>query len=509
MHPVAAGVVKLALLRLPVVVLAGLGALGFAVGVLAGRSGNAPPAPPPLSSSPSPELSSSPSPHIDPPSFVNTPSITFEDLERTLVPGCTPVDYQARRRELEELDDLAMSHQDGDDISSVVAKLRLTIERPCLSQVAAAVTFPSDLSRVRRHALLKFLYELRPAMELRTDGKGLLAYIPPEIEVALDEAARSRLAPFKCADFQGECRAAGLYSARAYEHFAAAHGLAENGLLENAFNSSFYKGRRRPLTASVCSGSLPATSFDSWLACVASKIPGEANPRLERGANERYRPLSRGWLFLHSVNSVSRDGLAAYDLATGAAYTAYRPGSCEGRSEVYARTGQVSVEALRELATALIAGAALDTRRTKGYLARIPVGVSLAVAPGGQKTEPEPEERQFPGYVTFRYFDGPLQFEGSFRRSWRAADYHLETLFNIVEASFREGCAFASLPPSPQLTFQELRPYTSYRDIDHLSPDVWNRDRADEEGLSKKLEALRGHPCAKSDDEEADAEPHE
>lgn len=498
MRSFGSGIAKLALLRLPVVVLAGLGALGFAAGVLVGGAAPSASSPPPQAPStlrpPTPPPPTSSAVWDVPSGLVELPRADASEPKRVLVPGCVLAQYEARQRELRYLVNVARDEES--DLTALLAEVRLVLERPCLRHVLAMAPLPPDASRLTHNAVHRFVDRLDRTMSLEMDGRGLLAYIPPEISLDLDPQARAELRPFECPLQDSVCKEDPAFSARAAEHFQAASAIAKKDLWENAFDPALYDGWSRPIAPFLCRSPAMASSLDAWSACAASQIPRTTWWWIPRGPQARpaYRTVSKGWLFLYAVDRSpsSSTTLAAYDLATGSVYSVGRASSCTDELTAVLRTGQVSVEALRELTTALATRPALETRRTSGHRARIPEGVVLAAATGALPAIDRPK-RAKDGFVTYRYFDGDTAIEGSFSRGDYDADYHLEKLADVVWASESDGCAPAPLPPPRRLTFQALRPFEA-GNFDRLASDLWQREQG-QHGLATLLEGLRGHPC--------------
>lgn len=99
MRSFGSGVAKLALLQLPVVVLAGLGAIGFAAGVQVGGSAPSASSPPPHAPAtlrpPTPPPPTSSAVWDVPAGLVELPRADASEPKRVLVPGCAAEHFQA------------------------------------------------------------------------------------------------------------------------------------------------------------------------------------------------------------------------------------------------------------------------------------------------------------------------------------------------------------------------------------------------------------------------------
>lgn len=474
MRPLASLVAKLLSFRAPTFALLALLGLGLALGVILGR---ALPVAVPLTMvvaeiPQQPELSRPGSPWAfpaqpDPSELAALPGPADEPAtgpKRIFVPGCTAEQYQARQRELASL--LAAAEQARGDQSAhqLLEELRGVLARPCLRHVTAMSRLPPDASRLTSAALADFLRALPRTMTLELDRAGVLAFLPPELELGLSADAQAHLAPRSCPADEAACGATRAYQSRAAQILEAARQIATAGRLERKEEGARPLAER-PFAASLCQDDSARASFASWSACAAARVPRQMSPfpTAALGEAPRYRPVERGWIAIEWTDR-DRASTAAYDVASGAFYSVVH--RSEGSPAAIRQTGHVSLEALRELAFAMATQTALRARRHQGVLARVAPGVQLTAGPN----QWHPSEQCGLGDTGSArlYIDTQLQGLVYFSPTSLGEISLFASLLEVVEASQVPGCAPARLPRLTELGLTSTTAGSGPAELDQL-----------------------------------------
>ena len=289
----------------------------------------------------------------------------------------------------------------------------------------------------------------------RKDGKRFF-YVPPTTPDALSDEDRRALAPHVCAAGQVRCGNVGTFITRAEQAFDG----------EEARLQAWHAQRGWELcndAAARAEGEPKPAPFEAWAQCVAGELPHTY--RYDRSIE--LRAPERGWLVLRGRRGhySFSDEVSAYDLVTGAAYSARSKSALvlEGAGVDFAAvdrqrkpealTGNVLAEAARELAFVALTGRAIH--RTRSHLTLVPVPETLAVTlsprPAGFAYGP-PDLRWGTSAQTelsFVVVDGDkLVADGSFTwpDSWLPAESRADSVLVALEAGLEKGCPRAKLP---------------------------------------------------------------
>ncbi len=473
MPPLASLVAKLGSFRAPTLALLALLGLCLALGVILGR---ALPVAVPLTMvvaeiPQQPELSRPGSPWAfpaqpDPSELAALPGPADQPAtgpKRIFIPGCTAEQYQARQRELASLLGAAEQARGDQSAHQLLEQLRGVLARPCLRHVTAMSRLPPDASRLTSAALADFLRALPRTMTLELDRAGVLAFLPPELELGLSADAQARLAPRSCPADQAACGATRAYQSRAAQILEAARQIATAGRLERREEGARPLAEQ-PFAASLCQDDSARASFASWSACAAARVPRQMSPfpTAALGEAPRYRPVERGWIAIEWTDR-ERASTAAYDVASGAFYSVVH--RSEGSPAAIRQTGHVSLEALRELAFAIATQTALRARRHQGVLARVAPGVQLTAGPNQWRPS---QDREGPLGSASLYIDAQRWGGGPLAPSATGEGHLLAKLLEVVEASQVPGCAPARLPRLTELGLASTTAGSGPAELDQL-----------------------------------------
>lgn len=219
-----------------------------------------------------------------------------------------------------------------------------------------------------------------------------------------------------------------------------------------------------------------------------------------------FRAPSEGWLVVRGRRGHYSfcDGIAAYDLATGAAYSV---ASCSGlslRSDgsvdladtdasrgLTIVAGQMPLEHLREAAWMIFLAGRVEQRRTWAERVELPVGLERRVHGGlfgssiGSFWVSSAQTQ-----LSWRWVvDGRTRMEGTLTwpDSYRAAESHADDLLSVAEAGIVPGCTRAPLP-------SQLPIEADGRGVSRIDADLASRQRV-EVSLIERLSALRAPRC--------------
>lgn len=203
--------------------------------------------------------------------------------------------------------------------------------------------------------------------------------------------------------------------------------------------------------------------LDAWLDCLA-----ERRKRVSRHPVGRFRAPRRGWIVVAGRRGHYQfcDGVAAFDLATGAAATVRScsglmflgmSGRVDGKKTNAARklekeVGAVSVDNARELALGLLLLDHTKQITVDATEATLPPGVSLEAAPraGLGRSGPVCMESDSETTLTWSWVDGDVtraRGELTWPYSCRTGESHADKLLEILEAGLVPGCP-AAVPPA-------------------------------------------------------------
>jgi hypothetical protein len=206
----------------------------------------------------------------------------------------------------------------------------------------------------------------------------------------------------------------------------------------------------------------PSERLSTWLGCLA----GRRN-RIARFPAGRFRAPESGWLIVAGRRGHYQycDGVAAFDLATGAAAAVRSCGALVlgapdqlfmGKRQTTARKteteiGKVSVENARELALNLLL---LHRAKRLAVVASdltIPSEVSLDGAPGGGPVTDQGTHWRSSAQTTLTWSwveGGVTRARGqlTWRGSSRAEETHAADLLEVLETGLAPGCPPATLP---------------------------------------------------------------
>ncbi len=409
-----------------------------------------------------------PPPQQPPQHSVSTPDAQVIDAPivdgtRTLLPGCTQRESEARLRELEDIS--ARVQGATADARLIVDELRLFVDKPCMRHVRPAIAFPTEPTIAQLRLAFAWGFDsalIEAAGGLEQKHGHAVQVLPPSLVPDLGAQEKAAIAALRCTATDGSCGPAASYVMRAEGAFDARYAIE---IASHQSRSDDSYSIHLEIPARACAEWLsrdpdaprPKT-YEAWVSCMTSRVP-----RNTRFAVRDLRAPTKGWLVLrgHRGHYAVADEIRAYDLATGAAYVASNfqglvsPGTPTGMS---AFTGRVDPGQLREVAFMLRARPALVRVRTRIFYAEIPESLSLALSKDGAF----PGEEEW-GRVVMRSSDettihallrdGNDRYEGTFTwpESFWWPDTHLVDLVEIMEAGLVRGCAPAKLPHRKQL----------------------------------------------------------
>ncbi len=411
--------------------------------------------------------------------------------------GCSSTERAARRAEVESLADRVRRF--AVDPTVTLAELQILLAKPCLRQAALAVPLPATTTRAALALIDQrgFFASLALLPEYTWRERRAHITLPPEIPPALTEPVRKRLERWICSDAQAKSEEACLQGAAYQEQItASAVELEQRGM--QLLQVQTVAAGLYILPAATCDGSAgydqPLSTFQAWLTCVAIRAPRA----LHYAPDVTLRAPERGWVLLRGRRGHYQytDELHAYDLGTGAAYVARRHGILFGAPDaqirVESRVGRVPVDALRQLAFALISRPAIAELRRVPYFARLP-DPFLPSVPDAPRADIPVDLRRAPrngqtGIETV-YFDGDTRELGELTTPMATdLDGVLLALLGAMEQNFAAGCAPARLPSAAQLRGKPGKPTS----VDTSSPQLTAAARA---ALDRQLDGLRRQAC--------------
>lgn len=383
------------------------------------------------------------------------PEVVTEFLDWQNLPGCTEHDLNEIHVKLAAFltRDASGAALDAATVEKAFAGLW---KKPCLAHVARYG--PPPRVTVRGEELKAFVYKESRALLSMAGGfyvrDGQRAFVPPpSLPLPLTPAAQKRLAPWLCPAAATECGHAATFVERADAAFAARHDAQRVGAAEHP-------------EPAPCSGSVEpegGSPFEQWIGCLRTSADVTY-----RYPEARYRAPTSGWLWLRGRRGhyTFEDEIRVYDLRTGAAYVAQRSDGLHLGESTHrtgaapaatAFAGNVSAEAARELAFALLTAEAPAPHRPEIVRVPVPEGLSITLRPGQPlpKTVPDVGEWGSSNQTELAYdlVDGSGS-RGHGRLTWpgsaKPAEDHAAELVRQLEAGFEKGCARAKLPSLPR-----------------------------------------------------------
>ncbi|MBX3231800.1 MAG: hypothetical protein KIT84_44285 [Labilithrix sp.] len=399
------------------------------------------------------------SPRAAAPSFVPAPAPAKpEFFAWGSFPGCSRERAEEDRSRTATLAKMlaGISAPAPETLAPALADIDATWASPCFAHVARLfprprITSIEDLRSTWFRGRLSGIGAMLGGLYER-DGKRFF-YVPPATREPLDAETRRALAPWICEGANADCGNTGSYVSAAEASFdreeERSRQRVESGKYDPCKDAAANEDRDPKPTA-----------FESFALCVASEAP-----RTYRYPEEvRLRAPQRGWLIVRGRRGhyVFADEIAAYDLATGAAYEARSrsalvlDGPCidaeaiDEKRELETFTGNVLATAARELAFVVLTAAALRPARTTMTLMPVPADLPLTLSP---RLEHAPRASGWgtseQTTISLTLVDGgTIVAEGSFTYPYSSepADARANEVLRILEAGREPGCARASLP---------------------------------------------------------------
>jgi hypothetical protein len=346
-----------------------------------------------------------------------------------------------------------------------LAELRRFLSNPCFvwARFSLGATKPDSAASLRTW-WVEYGYSWLSTTAAQPSSRRVT--LPPDFRPSLFLAGHEHetLTPLLCASSDARCGAETRgWLLRAQEAFDRHDDFYESIPPDDLASPP---GRKEwheagPVCDAQAAAAKPADRLATWRDCIDNLRPVVA--RLPVG---RFRAPTRGWLIIAGRRGhyAFCDGVAAYDLATGAA-SAVRScstlvlangGFVDGAKTNAARrnetdSGTVSVDNLRELTLMLLLlehGTRLAASADEGQL---PPNVTVPTT-----APPRLQQRGGSGFITsgdtllsWRWIDGARTLASGELRwpgSSRAEEAHADQLLEILEAGLSPGCAPAAPP---------------------------------------------------------------